>query len=400
MMQMIRMSPDLDACITIRESSKVLVCPEIGTTYKALSAEAKTAYGLSPVFVVHDELGQVVGPRSELYDALETASAAQEEPMSVIISTQAPSDGDLLSLLIDDAKGGHDPRTKLFMYSADPDADPFDLKQIKAANPAFGDFMNKEEVLAQAETAKRMPSAESAYRNLVLNQRISRANPFVSPNVWKLNGGAPDEAVFKSHPVYMGLDLSATQDLTALAMVARDDNGVLHVRCEFFAPENSVGERSRRDRVPYDLWAQAGYLTLTPGASVDYDWVADHVMELCKRYDVRVVKFDRWRMDVLKQAFARIGADPPLEPHGQGFASMSPVLEMLEADLANGRIRHGMNPVLTMCASNAISVSDPAGNRKLDKSKSSGRIDGMQALAMAIGAIRLCAAPEYKVLFV
>jgi len=387
MCQMIRMSPDLDAAITIRESSKVLVCEEIGTTYRALSAEATTAYGLSPVFVVHDELGQVVGPRSELYDALETASAAQESPMSVIISTQAPSDSDLLSLLIDDAKGGHDKRVKLFLYSAELEADAFDVKSIKQANPAFGDFMNKEEVLAQAETAKRMPSAEAAFRNLVLNQRISKSNPFVPPNVWKANGGEPSPDAFRDGQMRIGLDLSAKQDLTAAVMVARDADNIAHVQCHFFAPEQGVVERSKRDRVPYDLWAQQGLLTLTPGASVDYEWVAVRLAEICEDSDVSVIKFDRWRMDMLKQELEKLGIELPLEPHGQGFKDMSPALEALESDLVNHRIRHGMHPILTWCASNAIAVADPAGNRKLDKSKSSGRIDGMVALAMAIGAL-------------
>ena len=101
--KMVRMNRDLSAVVTIRDTAKQLLCPQLGTVYRALSAEASTAYGLSPVFVVHDELGQVRGPRSELYEALETASAAQHSPLSIVISTQAPTEADLLSTLIDDA---------------------------------------------------------------------------------------------------------------------------------------------------------------------------------------------------------------------------------------------------------------------------------------------------------
>ena len=111
--KMVRMSPDLNSVITVRDSGKQLFCGELGTLYRALSAEAATAYGLSPVLVVHDELGQVKGPRDSLYEALETATAAQEQPLSIIISTQAPTDADLLSTLIDDAKTGADPRVVL-----------------------------------------------------------------------------------------------------------------------------------------------------------------------------------------------------------------------------------------------------------------------------------------------
>jgi len=89
--KVVRMSPDLSEYVGIRDTAKQLYCQELGTLYRALSAEASTAYGLSPVLIVHDELGQVKGPRSELYEALETATGAQETPLSIVISTQAPT---------------------------------------------------------------------------------------------------------------------------------------------------------------------------------------------------------------------------------------------------------------------------------------------------------------------
>ena len=148
--KMIRMSPDLSACIHIADTNEILRCPELGTMYRALSAETTTAYGLSPALCVFDELAQTRGPRSLLYEALETATAAQEAPLTVIISTPAPNDGDLLSTLIDDARQGHDPRTVLRFDAADPELDPFSEAAIRAANPAFDLFMNQDEVLAMA----------------------------------------------------------------------------------------------------------------------------------------------------------------------------------------------------------------------------------------------------------
>ena len=167
--KIVRMSPTLSELIAVRDSAKQLFDPGFGTLYRALSAEASTAYGLSPVFVVHDELGQVVGPRSQLYEALETAQGAHKDPLSVIISTQAPTDADLLSILIDDADTKADKKTKLFLWSAPENDDPFLVKTIKKANPAYGDFLNAEVVKEQAQSAKRMPSREADYRNLILN---------------------------------------------------------------------------------------------------------------------------------------------------------------------------------------------------------------------------------------
>ena len=383
--KMVRLSAELSQYVTVRDTAKQLYCSELGTLYRALSADASTAYGLSPVFVVHDELGQVRGPRSELYEALETASGAQEEPLSLVISTQAPTDADLLSILIDDAARGEDPRTKLVLYSADPLLDPFSEEAIRQACPHFDVFMNKQEVHDTAEAARRMPSREADYRNLVLNQRVNVTNPFVSKNVWQSCGGEVDRTVFESGRVYIGLDLSARADLTAAVAVAQDDDGVWHVDPTFFAPADGVLERGHRDRVPYSLWADQGFLQLTPGGSVDYEMVARWMAEYAMHHDLAVIRFDRWRMDVLQAELARLGVELPLKEFGQGYKDMTPALDSLEAELLNENVRHGMNPVLTMCAANAVATRDAAGNRKLDKSKATGRIDGLVALAMAIG---------------
>ena len=407
MVKMIRQSPDLRAYVTIRDTHKELYCSELGTIYRALSADAATKYGLSPVLVVHDELGQVKGPRSELYEALETASAAQEQPLSIVISTQAASDADLLSVLIDDALTESDPRTRLFLHTAPLDLDPFSVEAIRAANPAFDEFMNKVEVMTLAENARRMPSREADYRNLVLNQRVTRKNLFVSAAVWKANGAAPlDLEDLENMPVYCGLDLSATRDLTALVMVAPDAD-VWHVHARFWLPGEGIRDKSQEDHVRYDLWAEEGFLQLTPGKSVEYEFIAWELRQLFDTLDIRAVGFDRYNMRFLKPWLEKAGfTEAELErfiPFGQGLVSMSPALRSLEGLLLNEKLRHAMHPVLTMCASNAVIYSDAAGNRKFAKDQSTGRIDGMVSLAMAVAmatgeeAIR---APEYQIFFI
>ncbi len=387
--KMVRLSPDLRQYVSVRDTAKQLYCDELGTLYRALSADASTAYGLSPVFVVHDELGQVRGPRSELYEALETAGGTQVEPLSVIISTQAPTDADLLSLLIDDAARGADPRTKLVLYRADDTFDPFSDEALRQAAPHFDAFMNKQEVRDQALAAKRMPSSEASYRNLLLNQRVNPNNPLVSQQVWASCGGPVDpEAFARKRRVFLALDLSARNDLTAIAAVAKEPDGVWHVEMTFFTPEQGLPERSARDRAPYDLWVKQGFIQATPGASIDYEMVAQWVGRYLKAHDVASIAFDRWRMDVLKAELARIGLNVetlPLKEFGQGFKDMAPAVDVLEAVLVEGKMRHGMHPVLTMCAANAVVTRDAAGNRKLDKAKATGRIDGIVALAMAMG---------------
>jgi phage terminase large subunit-like protein len=390
--KIVRMSPDLSSVVVIRDTIKELFCPELGTLYKALSAEASTAYGLSPVFIVHDELGQVKGPRSELYDALETAVGAHENPLSLVISTQAPTDGDLLSVLIDDALAGNDPRVVLSLYTADVDGDPFSEKSIKQANPAFGDFLNPVEVRAMAEDARRMPSREAEFRNLVLNQRVDRNTPFIARSVWEANGGEASDD-WGDAPVYAGLDLSSTADLTAFVPIAWIDEA-WQIKPTFWLPGEGLREKSRNDRVPYDEWADKGYLKTTPGRSVEYEWVARELYEFWSNHNVQKIAFDRWGMKhlrpwLLKAGFDDATIDGLFEEFGQGFQSMSPALRDFEAVLLEAKARHGNHPVLSMCARNAVVSIDPAGGRKLNKAKAAGRIDGMVAATMAFGVAPL-----------
>jgi phage terminase large subunit-like protein len=383
--KMVRLSPDLRSLVIIRETVKQLYCPRLGTIYGSLSADASTAMGKSPIFLVHDELGQVHGPRHRLYDAMETATSAHEAPLSIVISTQAPNDNDLLSILIDDAETGEDPRTRLALFTAPENLDPFDRETIKMANPAFGDFQNEREIMDMANAARRMPARENEYRNLILNQRVEAVSAFVSKDVWKENGAQPGPLRI----VHAGLDLAEVNDLTAFIMIS-EDRGKFDVGCTFWLPEIGIVERSRKDRVAYDVWAEQGYLKLTPGRTIEYSYVAERIVEAVRTYDVRKIAFDRYNMRHLRPWLIQAGMteaqiDNVFVDFGQGFISMAPALRTLESLLGNCRLRHGMHPVLSMCAGNAVVKMDEAGNRKLDKKRSRGRIDGMVALAMAAG---------------
>lgn len=391
--KIVRLSPTLNPVLVIRDTAKEIFCPDLGTFYKALSAEVSTAHGQSPIFAVHDELGQVRGPVSELFNAIENAMGAHESPLSIIISTQAPTDGDLLSIIIDDALAGHDPRTVISLYTAPLDLDPFSEEAIKAANPAYGDFLNPVEIRKQAEDARRMPSQESLYRNYTLNQRVEASSPFVSRALWQSCGS---DVKPLDGPVYGGLDLSEVKDLTALVLIGKVD-GVWQVHPTFWLPQDGLADKARTDRVPYDVWHKEGHLIAAPGKSIDYEYVANFLRECFDLYDIRKLAFDRWNFRHLKPWLLKAGFTPSdigdgdkeqarFVEFGQGYQSMSPALRDLEGEILNRRVAHGNHPVLTMCAANAVVQIDDAGNRKLTKAKSSGRIDGMVALAMAMGA--------------
>jgi len=381
--KMVRLSDDLQKVVRIVPSSKQLFGLPMNVEYKASSAEAGTAHGLSPVLAILDEVGQVRGSQDDFIDAIETAQGAYDDPLLIAISTQAPTDADLFSVWLDDAERSKDPKVVAHVYAADQKADVLDPKAWKAANPALGLFRSAADLEHHAHQASRMPSKENSFRNLMLNQRVSTVSPFVSRDVWELGKELPDGLSVGA--VYCGLDLSSRLDLTAFVAAAQDTNRKWHVHVKFWAPRDGVVDRAKTDRVPYDVWADQGFLTLTPGKTVDYEYVAQDIAEMLSDVDVYGIAYDRWRIDLMQKEFDKIGLSLPLVPFGQGFKDMSPALDVLESELLNGHLRHGMNPLLTMCAANAVVTRDAAMNRKLDKHKATGRIDGMVALAMALG---------------
>lgn len=379
--KMVELSPELRRIVRTVPSGKRLIGLPMNTEYKALAAEGTTAHGLSPVLAILDEVGQVKGPQDDFIDAITTAQGAHDQPLLVAISTQAPTDADLFSIWIDDAERSADPAIVSHVYTAPEDCALDDPKAWAAANPALGLFRSLRDVEEQAAQAKRMPSSENTFRVLTLNQRVNMVAAFVSASVWKAGNGPVADF---DGPVFGGLDLSATTDLTAFVLTCRR-GGVLQVRPHFWMPQDSVSEASRRDRAPYDVWVREGIIRTTPGKVIDYAHVARDIGEITAGLSIAKIGFDRWRMDRMQSALEGAGVHLPLDPFGQGYQSMSPALDALEADLLKENVRHGGNPALAMCAANAVAVSDPAGNRKLDKSKATGRIDGLVALAMAAG---------------
>jgi len=370
-----------------------------GSKYEALSADARRAHGLAPSFWAYDELAQAKD--RVLLDNLQTAMGKRNRSLGVVISTQAADDDHPLSQLIDDVETGADPSMVVHLLSAPADADPFDPAVIRAVNPAFGKFLDEADVLAEAERARRMPSFESAFRNLRLNQRIAPhgRDQLLTPDVWKLGDAPIDVAMFSDgRPVFGGLDLSSTIDLTALVLAAEDDDGNVHLMPRAWTPGDTLNERMHNDRAPYDAWVRADQLTAVPGKAIDYDFVATALAEAGERMNLRQVNYDRWGIKQFSQVLERLGISAPLEPMGQGFQDMSPAVKAFQLLAVNGRIRHGNHPLLRWCFSNAVVTRDAADNCKLDKAKAYGRIDVAVAAVMAVGALKATTAtPEYDV---
>ena len=382
--KMIQLSPDLQKITRIIPSGKSIVGLAMNVEYKAISAEAGTAHGLSPVLAILDEVGQIRGPHDAFVEAIETAQGAYANPLRIAISTQAATDADMFSTWLDDAEASQDPRIVCHLYTAPEGCDLNDREAWKAANPAMGKFRSVDDLASFAERAARLPSQENSFRWLYLNQRIEANSPFLSRSEWEANNAAPSPE--GGSLAWGGLDLSASRDLTAFVVVV-PRNAKYDIVPHFFLPKDGIREKSQADKVPYDTWARQGYLTLIDGPVIRPDVVAEAIADISTQYRFEAIAYDRWRINDLKRELDNLGAVLPLVPFGQGFKDMAPAVDRLEKAVAQKQLCHGGNPILNMCASGAIAVSDPAGNRKLDKSKSSSRIDGLVALAMAMGAM-------------
>jgi phage terminase large subunit-like protein len=181
-----------------------------------------------------------------------------------------------------------------------------------------------------------------------------------------------------------GLDLSEKQDLTAFTLTARDPDGVFHVLQWVWTPEDTMEVRQHRDRVPYQAWAADAFIEPIPGKTIDLDWVAMRLAQICNAYRVGSIGYDRWRINDLRAACNRQGIVLPLVEFGQGYKDFSPAVDALETAVVQEHVRHGGHPVLRWCIANVVVLRDPAGNRKFDKDKSFGRIDCAVSLAMSI----------------
>lgn len=378
----VQLSDKLSNVIKCLDSKKTLVGLPMNVTYVAISAEGKTAHGKSPIVLILDEVGQIRGPSNDFVDAMTTSQGAYENPLTFYISTQAATDSDFFSILIDDAIEKQPPKTVCHVYTAEEDCNLLDRKQWHKANPALGAFRSLKDMESKAGKAARMPSYENKFRNLNLNQRVESFSPFIARSTYNACKAKPPEMC--GFELYGGLDLSQRLDLTSCVFHAMDGDKV-YIWPFFWLPKNNIRERSKRDRQPYDMWAKKGFLRLVPGNSINYEWVAKDLQSIIDDNILINMAFDRYRIDQFRLDCERAEVSFPLAEFGQGYKDMSPAVELTEEYFVNEQICHGNHPVLRMCFANATIVEDPARNRKLDKRQATGRIDGAVATVMSIG---------------
>lgn len=383
--------PEFNARCHIQSFRKTISDTVNGSIYTAMTADSRKAHGLSPSFMVYDELAQ--SANRELYDNLTTGTGARKEPLMVVISTQSADPNHIMSELVDYAlkiQEGTLPVDPAFhgtVYAAPDGCDPWNEKTWFDCNPALNDFRSLEEMQIFAEQAKKIPAKESVFKNLYLNMRVSPEAKWISSS--DFDACVQPMPDLSGRECYCGLDLSSTQDLSALSLcfLPMGENEPFYTLHFAWCPENAIKSRSKADRVPYDLWNRQGHIEATPGNVVDYGYILKRIAAIGKQYNLKALSFDRWGATKIVKDLEDMGLT--VLEFGQGFASMSPPSKEMEKLVLERKIVFPDNPALAWCFSNVIAEIDAAGNVKPSKKRSKEKIDLVVSTIMALdGALR------------
>lgn len=388
--KMVQQSEMLQKLVRIVPSSKRLVGLSASTEFKSMARDGPAAMGLNGKVVILDEVGSIESEQDDFVDAMTSCTGAWDDAIIFAISTSAASDSALYSRWLDDAERANDPTIVSHVYKADEDCDLLDEKQWQYANPGLHISRSYEDLKSQLIEASRLPSKEANARVLLLNQRVQMNHAWLAPSVWKANGKPYDMNVFRRFGVSIGLDLSRVDDLCCACISAKDpDTEEIHVKLYSFSPLDGIELRSMKHRVPFDRWAKEGHIYAPPGKTLDYDMVAQWLKIELEREEIEVneINFDRWGSAAFFAACDRQGFAMTARRNevGQGYVSISPRIAAAETVLLKEKLRHGNNqPVLNMGAASCVVITDPALNRKLDRMKSSQKIDGIISMLMSI----------------
>jgi phage terminase large subunit-like protein len=350
--------------------------------YTTVSAEHYNKDGFNAHGVLYDELH--AARTRELWDVLTTSHGARRQPADIVTTTAGYDTQSICYILheyADKVLRGvvDDPTWLVCIYTTDKDDDWTDEDVWKKANPALGVFRNIEEMRNLCNEAKEMPSQEMTFRRLYLNQWGTSAERWMKIEKWDAcNDPLPD---LIGRKCYAGLDLSTSTDLTAFDLVFPYEGRFATIP-HFFIPEDTMLEHSRSDQVNYALWKKQGFIHVTPGNVVDYNYLEEIIKQEAVKYNIAEIAYDRFNASQLVINLQDDGFE--MTPFGQGFVSMSPATKDLEVMVLSQRIIHGGHPVLRWNIDNLVVRQDEAGNLKPDKKKSTQRIDGAVALIMGL----------------
>lgn len=385
---MVEQCPALKKRIKPVMSTKRLIYQPTSSFYQVLSAEAYTKHGLNIHAVIFDELHSQ--PNRELYDVMTKGSGdARLQPLFFLITTAGTDRNSICwevhQKAIDIIEGRKiDHSFYPVIYGIGDDDDWGSEESWYKANPSLGHTIDIEKVRNAYISAKENPAEENLFRQLRLNQWVKQSVRWMPMEKWDKCDFKVDPNELLGRECYGGLDLSSTTDITAFVLIfpPEDDDGKYVILPYFWIPEDCIELRVRRDHVPYDVWERQGHMKTTEGNVVHYGYIENFIEGLGTKYNIREIAFDRWGAVQMVQNLEGLGFT--VVPFGQGFKDMSPPSKELMKLTLEGKLAHGGQPVLRWMMDNIFVRTDPAGNIKPDKEKSTEKIDGAVATIMAL----------------
>jgi phage terminase large subunit-like protein len=395
--------------VQVLDGRKRIIDHSSNSFCQVLSSESYTKHGLNPFFVGIDELH--AHPNRELYDVLTSGTNVARDGLSIghrqlviILTTAGVFDPhsiwwEIRNYAIKVQDGIiDDPSFLPILYIADPHKDdPHDEGLWKRVNPSMGHIFSLDTIRADYRRAKDSPAEWNNFKRFRLNIPALSESQWIDTDKWKacFKGELDDDALL-GRTCYSGLDLSSTTDLTALVHVFPPvkPGGDYDVLCRFFMPKDNIINRVKQDRVPYDQWVEQGWITATPGSTVDHDFIINQLMQDGAKFNIREVAFDRFASAYVVAGLEKAGfmdedeakafTKHVMVKFGQGYLSMGPAMSETEKIIYNSKINHGNNPVLAWNIANVFADSDNAGNLRPNKKKSTDRIDGAVSLVMGL----------------
>jgi len=383
---MVRADNQLNNHLKVFKNS--IIHEKSNSAFKAISSEASSKFGYNASFICMDEF--FVQKDAQLWDALTTSVGSRRQPLTIAITTAGYNRE---SICFKTETYGKKVSEKIIeddsfyfvKYACDLETEWTSEEALRMANPGIESGVVKLDYLKrEQEKAIKLPSYENTFRMLHLNQWMSSASKWLSDQQWMACDIAPINLEdYRGMTAYAGLDLATVRDISAFVLlIPEDDRFTVIPYC--FTPKDNAFVRSRRDQVDYIGWSKEGMMELTEGNVTDYNYIKKRIKEIAEVVNIKTIAYDRWNASQLVIDLTDEGL--PMTPYGQGFASMNTPCRELEKLVLGKQINHGGHKVLRWACSNLAMKSDPAGNIKMDKSKSTERIDPMVSLVMALGS--------------
>lgn len=356
-----------------------------GGTMKPLSSDYGTHDGLNPSCGIIDEFH--AHKDSGMFDVIKSAFGARRQPLMFIITTAGFDKSGVCYAYRENVikvLRGVNEDDSLFgiIYTLDDKSEWDDPKMWIKANPNLGVSLSADYLADQVKDAKNRPEAVRNVMTKNVNLWVDAERTWILDDAWQKCIGTTDPADLKGCACWGGLDLSNVSDITAYVLLFHEHDR-FQLLPHFWIPEEKMLEKIRKENINYDKWVAEGYVTVTPGNVIDYDFVKADILRIVADYDLRTSAYDRWNSSQTIIDLQNEGME--CNPFGQGYGSMSAPTKEFEKLVLTEKIEHFGNPVLRWMLASTLVKTDPAGNIKPDKEKSTQKIDGIVAAIMALG---------------